>query len=176
MRNILALLLVGLTSSLAFADAPAPAPVNDKDKDREQQVEYECKFEGRETCSKCDKEKLECWVEGTLCEKLTTAEERDRCRDGKDPVRIKCSNGFYLDTRDASVNVDNRTLWINADEKDSIATIRVEDFIDCKHGLDQERHKADLLISEEEGSAHRLDGVCKFKEKKRDPRDGDDRR
>lgn len=171
MRNMIVvtglMMVVGMGS--AFADG--------RD-DRKDKVTYECKFEGPKACERCGDKKIECKVEGRLCDEVSLR-DRDDCWKNEDPIEIKCSNGFSLFSKDASVNLDNNTLWLNADErKDSIATIRIEDFVrrghdvldgDDRDGRDFIR-KADLLISKEKGDANRLEGVCKF-EKKRDGHD-----
>ena len=155
MLKIIAIVLVGLSSSVVFADTDSKPEKGDK-------IEYKCKFEGeRKDCDCPRPEKIECWVEGRICkERHDLNGISSGCRDSEDPIEIKCSNGFKLESRDAATQIDNRTLWINADDYKKIATIRVEDIIGDRSDSD-ERRKADLVISKD-GKADRLEGSCKF--------------
>lgn len=171
MRNMIAFVIVGFCSSIAQANQPVNVD------NRKETIKYECKFEGPKTCANCGEEKLGCKVEGVLCNEIDERGESRKCRDSKDPIEIRCTDGFKLESRDAAVELDNKTLWINADSEkewdtlgerdDKIATIRVEDFIKDHRGEQEFRRKADLLTSKKEGEANHIDGVCKF-EKKRD--------
>jgi hypothetical protein len=147
MKKIIFALFLGVCSSAFASTEPSNGRV--------ESVAYECKFEGR-----CSDRNVECRVEGTLCNEFDAANNGSGCRGSQDPVEIKCSDGFRLDVRDSSVNVDNNTLWINAAEYKKIATIRVEEIFGDRRG--EVRRDASLLYSPSEGDAHRLEGSCRF--------------
>jgi hypothetical protein len=168
MHKIALFILVGLFSSVAFADVSVD-PANG----RRDTIEYKCKFEGFSSCANCGDERTSCWVEGFLCNEGGDNKDYRRCRDSNDPIKIKCSDGFRLESRDVAIELDNGTLWINAERHESIATIRVEDFFDDHRALDDHRgdnefrRVADLMVSEKEGQANRFEGSCTFERRGR---------
>jgi hypothetical protein len=150
MNKLIAVVVLGLSSSVALAQPTTESDHGDG-------ISYECKFE-----SKCDGKKVECRVEGLLCNETHDFEDGKRCENFKDPIKIECHNGFELESRDAAVVIDNGTLWVNADDRSEIATLRVKDFKDDE-GHDEFYRKADLLFSKKVNEADRLEGACKFK-------------
>jgi hypothetical protein len=163
MRNIIAIILFGLMSPYVFADA-TPGNSGAPGTSQEDQISYRCKFSGKATCAHCEDPKVKCWVEGTLCNEIGDLKNYRRCHGGRDPISIKCSDGFSLHSRDAAVEIDDNTLWINADERHKIATIRVEDFFGDHRYNDREfRRFAQLITSEKVGQANRFVGACEFR-------------
>lgn len=163
MRKLIAVVLVGMSSSVVFAENINNPP----DHEKEDRVEFKCRFEGlrRGEFKNPDEGRVECRAEGQV--------RKDK-GDKDNRIEIRCTNGFELRSDDVATAKVDRTLWINADDRRDddrkIATIRVEDFLleDRGHDHDDD-HRATLLISRERheirnllGDALRLEGACRF--------------
>ncbi len=153
-------LVMGLFSSFAFAD---PAP----DYEHSRIFEYRCNVETCSTCHSHGHEGAECWVEGTVCQDDYDrhSEGGRKCQPKDDSIKIRCTNGFELSDEYAATATKGDTLWVNGDEKDKIATLRVEDFVKQAKRDNYFRLEADLLISKKRNEADRLNGKCTFKKK-----------
>ena len=100
--------------------------------------DYRCKFEFCAACSDCKecddhkKGNVECWVEGSLCPDHhadSTNPENANYECKKEPLKIRCSDGFSLVDEHAADAVDEGTLWVNGQEHGhKMATLHVWDF------------------------------------------------
>jgi hypothetical protein len=159
MKKIVAVFVfVGMISTAAFAQGE----VETEKKERNERISYECKFEGKETCESCKDEKIECWVEGSFCEKK---DHSDSWGKGDDPIRVRCTNGFNLRTHDSAVKLGDESLWINASQDEKLLTLFVEEFKKEERHEDDFVRKAELMFSRKKGDANRIGGICSFKRK-----------
>lgn len=148
MRSIFALALVSLISSVpsafaATASTPAPAPTPGY-------RELKCRFEGRDFDQH---EGLRCYVRVSLCQSGMALGASDarvcETRSERDAFEVRCTNGYELESRDFAVGYDHDNIWVNADERGRLATLRL------KPGED---YRADLVITNR--VARHLEGRC----------------
>jgi hypothetical protein len=172
MRNFLSVAVVGLLTSVSFANAsttetgPVAAPTLTP---VPYGIKYFCEFEGRGVGSDNvhQDRSVRCKAEGILnLVTSTTAASVDSNSVPTPsipggPIEIKCNNGYKLETEYTAIAAQGGTLWINAERHDKLATIRVEDFFAPAAQDYERRFKADLIAAN--SVVIHGEGHCKFK-------------
>jgi len=157
MRSIFVLAFVSLISTVpgAFAasmSVPSPTPTPGSQ-------ELRCRFEGRDSDQN---EGLRCYVRISLCPSAMAPQPGDAqacgTRSERDAFEVRCTNGYELESRDYAVGRDRDSVWINADERGRLATLRLK----LEAGMQErsEGNRADLLITNR--VARHLEGRCRL--------------
>jgi len=166
MQNVLSLAVVGLLTSISYANAASieasPQTVPG--------IRYFCEFEGRGLSEHGHQDRdIRCKVEGVLSGMTGLAGPVAGNVDTDvvagpvipgGPVEVKCSNGYKLETEYSAIAYQGSTLWINAEKYDKLATLRIKDFNAVGTQEDGKRFKADLLAAN--SSVIHGEGKCKF--------------
>lgn len=119
-------------------------------------INYRCWF-GKDHGQKDD---LKCWVKGQLCSELKSGSESNYCHSYKDPIEVRCNNGFKFESEDSAVSIEHGTVWVNASKWHKIVTLKIDDFNpitveNSERGLD-----ANLVVANRRDFD--LEGKCKL--------------
>jgi hypothetical protein len=163
MRNFVGLAVIGLMTSVSIASAattetgPVAAPTLTP---VPYGIRYFCEFEGRGLSEHGHQDRdVRCKVKGVLST-ITMSADSVATPVVRNPIEIKCSNGYKLEADNSALAAQGSTLWINAERHDKLATVRIEDFYTQGAQVDGRRLKADLLAANE--AVIHGEGKCRF--------------
>ncbi|OFZ20246.1 MAG: hypothetical protein A2X94_15335 [Bdellovibrionales bacterium GWB1_55_8] len=141
--------------STAYANVPGG------DEDRPRGFGFECRFEALG-----DKGKLPdvvCEVEGRVCEGFDLASGDNRCHDGEDAMKVRCTDGFALRTDEVRVRKLENELQIFGASHGKRALVTIEEFGHRSEGREHDRtFDAELVTMVDEETPVRLQGECEL--------------
>lgn len=157
-RKWILVIAVALFSSYAFAETPA----ND-----DKQVEIFCRFDGPSMAIWNARSGLECEVEARVKIEHLVAGVTDNEMGRDEQFRVRCNGDFEIRDDDPAVKLSGDELFINAKQRQMIATLDIERFSKGRDN-DDRRREAILLLGDRAGNSANLKSVCEIRERRPD--------